>query len=116
MATSKIARLKLVTLLGIFLAASIVQAYFLCSDCSFLAYTRVAGFSLCVWLVLYSGNNLLTHRLSKVVPWLRYPVTRFFLGLTTTLVFTACSILVLMWIFSKFLGFDFRSQFQFTIL
>jgi len=91
----------------IFLAASIVQPYFMCPGCNtFARYSRVSFVTFVMWFVLWKGNDLLAHYISVKISWIKFPLKRLIVGIVSTIAFTILAVLLLMEFFK--LVFDFR--------
>jgi sensor histidine kinase YesM len=104
-------------ILVLFFGASIIQAYFMCARCdSFFSYSRVILFTFCMWVFLFQGNDRLTHFVSKRISWIEYPIKRFLVGLAATVGYTLIVVLLLIFIFQTFVGFNFGSSIRFTVI
>jgi hypothetical protein len=104
-------------ILALFLGASIIQSYFMCSRChSFGSYFRVISFTFFMWVFLWRGNNSLTHFVSARISWIEYPLKRFIVGLITTIAYTFAVTFTLIFIFQTFFGFNFGGSLRFTVI
>jgi sensor histidine kinase YesM len=67
-----------------------IMTYFSCSSCSqdLGKFLLTAFFSSVMWSIMWIGNSELTHYLSTKISWVDFPVRRFFVGITSTVVFT----------------------------
>jgi hypothetical protein len=107
---------KQIKLLAIFIIASVIQAFFICSRCNDLySYSRVIGLSFFMWVFLWQGNDRLTKYISSKISWIHQPVKRFFVGLITTVGYSLAAITFLVFVFKNYLGFNFGSSLEFTI-
>jgi hypothetical protein len=53
----------------------------------------IASFTSLIWVLLWKGNSWLTDYMSARIPWLKYPMWRFGLGVVSTLVYSYGAIL-----------------------
>jgi hypothetical protein len=70
---------------------------FSCSNCEFNSgiFWIITSFSSLVWVILWKGNDYIGQYISSKIPWLRYPVQRFFIGIVATIGFTLLAIYLL---------------------
>jgi hypothetical protein len=103
-------------ILAVFLGLSIVQTMFTCPRCnSVRSYVVVCAFTVLMWVFLWRGNSIITDYLSARIPWLHYPVKRFLLGLTTTVIYSLAAILLLMNLFQAVFNFNFGNSYLTTV-
>lgn len=101
--------------LMIFLLASALQTPFMCRGCSPLSSPKVYLFTFLLWVFLWQGNAVLTDFLSAKVSWISFPLRRFFLGLVTTVAYTLAAVVMLIYIFERFLGMNFGDSIRYTV-
>lgn len=100
-----------------FSLASLAQTYLMCPRCRDNpdAFVMLWAFTFCVWLVLWKGNQMLSHYLSHLISWIEFPTRRFVVGTIGAVGFTVVSVLVLIWIFEKGLNVDFGKGYIYTV-
>lgn len=104
------------TYAGFFILASIVQTYFTCSGCNtFQKYFFVTVFSFVIWVLLWRGNNALTHYVNSKISWFKFPVKRLIVGIISTIGYTLVAVTSIMLIFERFFNFGFGDSFLWTI-
>ncbi len=102
--------------IGFFVLASLIQTYFTCSRCNTLReYSLVAFLTFIIWLVLFRGNNFLTHYINSKISWFRFPVKRLVIGLITTIGYTVVAVIGIMFLFETIFDIAFGGSFQWTI-
>lgn len=99
------------------LVASIVQPYFMCPGCStsFARYSKVSFFTFMMWVVLWKGNDLLSHYISVRISWIKFPLRRLMVGIVSTIAFTILAALLLMESFEFVFDFYFGDGYTYTI-
>lgn len=100
-----------------FLLASLVQTYITCSRCrdNPEAYMLLSAYAFIMWVMLWKGNELLSHYLSHAISWIEFPTRRFVVGALGTIGYTVLSVVALMWIFEKGLNVNFGKGYTYTI-
>jgi sensor histidine kinase YesM len=102
--------------LFIFLGASVIQTYFTCPGCTtFSKYAQVSLFSFLIWFVLWKGNDLLAHYISKRISWIEFPLKRMLVGIVSTITFTILAVLLLIEFFKLVFELNFGSGYIYTI-
>jgi len=68
-----------------------------CSKCAFSSsiFWIITSFCSLVWVILWKGNDYVSHFISQKISWLHYPVKRFFIGLAATMGFSLFALYVL---------------------
>jgi LytS/YehU family sensor histidine kinase len=56
-------------------------------------------FNLALWTSLWTGNSLLSHYLSRKIPWIDYPVKRFLAGIVVNIGYTILAVILLISVF-----------------
>lgn len=108
--------IKEIQLIAFFAAASIGQTYFTCPSCNTVReYGQISFFSFIMWILLYKGNNYITHYLTGKISWFRFPVKRLIIGLISTIGYTLVAVIVAMIAFEKVFSFQFGKSFLWTI-
>jgi sensor histidine kinase YesM len=102
--------------LAFFLVASSMQVYFTCPRCNTVrTYTFVISFTFVMWVLLWKGNSYLTNYINTKISWLHFPVKRLIVGVLSTIVYTVLAMVIMMWIFENFLGFNFGSNYKMAL-
>jgi len=102
---------------SLFLLVAIVQPYFSCPGCTtFRNYVVVSFFTFWLWTFLWKGNNLVTHFVSKKIPWMKYPLKRLIFGLISTVAYTILIVIFLMEFFAWTFDFNFGKGYEMTIM
>jgi len=67
-----------------------------CSGCKFNGadFWGTTLLTSVIWILLWKGNSILANFISVKIPWIKYPVTRFFVGLFSTVAYTLLAISV----------------------
>lgn len=77
---------------GIFIAIAFVMTWtgLSCSSCAFNSPDFWLSVSLTsvIWFLLWKGNSWLADFLTDKISWVKYPITRFLVGLVATVVYT----------------------------
>jgi sensor histidine kinase YesM len=107
-----------IKMLVLFFGASIVQSLVMCGGrCNtFYSFSRVVAFTFFMWIFLWRGNSVITDVINTRLSWIEFPVKRFLVGLASTVLYTFVAIYSLVFVFRTFLGFNFGSSIQFTII
>jgi len=87
-------------LLLIFLLA-VITAYLMCLHCRWqweYVWPRVL-ITYGIWLIMWFGNQGVSHGLDQVVSWLKEPVKRFILGILGASVYSALAMVTIVWFF-----------------
>lgn len=101
---------------GFFMVASAIQTYFTCHRCNTVReYFLIYFFSFIMWVLLYRGNDFITHYLSSKVSWFKHPVKRLVIGLISTTGYTLAAAVGAMILFEKIFDFNFGKSFAWTI-
>lgn len=99
-----------------FMVASIIQTYFTCQRCNTVReYSFICFFTFVMWVLLYRGNNFITHYISSKVSWFKYPVKRLVIGLISTIGYTLAAAIGAMILFENIFDFNFGRSFLWTI-
>lgn len=100
----------------LFVVIALIQPYFSCPRCNTVPhYLLVSFFTFFMWLFLWKGNALLSHSLSKLIPWIQFPIRRLTVGIVTTIIYTAGAVIGLMLFFEYAFDFNFGKGFRWTI-
>lgn len=93
---------------------SSVTTYFTCQSChaDIVKYVWVTFFSSVLWFSLWIGNESLTVFISSKISWVAFPLKRFIIGVTSTVVFTVLMVLAIVMVWEKVLHFNFGSYFE----
>lgn len=96
--------------------ASIVQVYFTCRNCTtWQEYSLLASFTFILWVLLWRGNNILTHYVNNKISWFKFPIKRLVVGLITTIGYTLVAVIGAMMLFERIFDFNFGRSFVWTI-
>jgi len=100
-----------------FLLASGVQTYITCPVCrnNPQVYLLLWAFSFAVWVMLWKGNEMLAHYLSRKISWIEFPTRRSIVGTISAVAYTLISVIGLMWVFEKGFNVDFGRGYTYTI-
>jgi sensor histidine kinase YesM len=99
-----------------FVVASLVQPLFTCSSCITVEkYMLVAFLTLLMWVMLWMGNNMLTHYISTKISWIEFPIKRLVVGVVTTIGYTVLAIVGLLTFFERVFEFEFGESYQWTV-
>lgn len=108
--------IKELRLAVIFAVASTVQTYFTCPRCNTLReYSLISFFSFVMWVLLYRGNNYITHYVTSKISWFQFPVKRLIVGLISTIGYTLVAVIAALIAFEKIFDLSFGSSFMWTI-
>jgi hypothetical protein len=113
-ATRKIV-LKEVRDVFLFTMLGAAQAWLMCRRCTFSNFIPVWFFAVCVWVVLWKGNHVVTSFISKKISWIEFPVKRLWVGLMGTIIYTISAMIVLMAFFEFVLDYNFGRGYIYTI-
>src|SRR5688500_7697050 len=86
-----------------FVMVGLTQTFLMCMRCNREQFTRIFFFTFLMWVLLWKGNDMLSHFLSKKIPWIHYPARRFFAGMLVTIGYTVVVVLFLLKAFDYFL-------------
>jgi len=101
---------------GGFVLASVVQTYFTCRYCTtWQDYLLISLFTFIMWILLWRGNNILTHYINGKISWFKFPVKRLVVGLITTVGYTLTAVIGAMVFFEWVFDFNFGRSFVWTI-
>jgi sensor histidine kinase YesM len=107
-------RKELIYLLG-FTVAAVIQTYLTCTGCTTLrSYLVVTLFSFIIWLLLWRGNDLVTHYINEKISWFRFPVRRLIVGAIATISYTIAAVVAAMTVFERLFDITFGT-FAWTI-
>jgi len=99
-----------------FILAAATQTYLTCPECNTLRkYGLVSLFSFIIWVLLWRGNNSLTHYINRWIPWFKFPVKRLVVGSVLTIGYTIVAVVVSMLLFEWIFNFNFGAAFVWTI-
>ncbi len=102
--------------LFLFFLVSLFQAYLMCPRCSTpQSYVPVVFFTFLIWVLLWRGNAFLAGYLSKRIPWIHFPVKRFWVGMAVTIIYTVVAIISLIEFFQYFTEMTFGSGYYYTV-
>ncbi len=106
---SEYIKVALICLLG-----SSVTTYFTCQSChtNIERYVWVTFFSTLLWFSLWIGNESLTVFISSRISWVAFPLKRFIIGVTSTVVFTVLMVLAIVMVWEKVMHFNFGGYFE----
>lgn len=99
------------------LFASVVQTWFFCSSCRTAPYSyfMVSLFSFIQWIMLWGGNSLITKLIDSRISWIESPLTRFLVGIVTTVLYTSLVIAGAIRFFAVVLDFHFGGSILSTV-
>jgi len=101
---------------GSFIIASLIQTYFTCPGCNtWKEYFIVSFFTFVLWVLLWRGNNIVTHYVNSKISWFKFPVKRLVVGFISTIGYTLAAVVCTMTLFEKLFDFNFGSSFMWTI-
>jgi hypothetical protein len=85
-------------ILGIFMAWSGLG----CNNCSFNTphFWRMASLNALMWITLWKGNSYLADLISWKLPWIKFPVQRFVVGLIATIVYSLLAMYTIIALYS----------------
>jgi len=86
-----------------FLVISLLQTFLMCPQCNTIErFGPIFLLTFLMWIVLWKGNSVLSDLLSKRIPWIRQPLTRFLTGIVLTIGYTVLAVVTLIAIFEYF--------------
>lgn len=88
--------------------------YFTCQSCHSDAgkYLWVTFFSSVLWVSLWVGNELLTIFISSKISWVEFPLKRFIIGVTSTVLYTVSVVMIIVLVWERVMHFRFGSYFE----
>ena len=99
-----------------FALAAAIQTYLTCPECNTLRkFGLVALFSFMIWVLLWRGNNAVTHYVNKRISWFKFPLRRLVVGSICTIGYTIVAVVGAMLLFEWLFNFNFGSSFVWTI-
>lgn len=83
-----------------------IMTYFVCDSCSqsISWYVKVSVFTAAIWILMWLGNEYLSHFLNQKISWTKEPVKRFVFGIVAMLVYTIATISILVTAFENGFG------------
>jgi LytS/YehU family sensor histidine kinase len=100
----------------LFFLVSLVQSYLMCPGCiPDGTFWLIVLFTFVMWIVLWKGNAFLSELLSRMIPWIQFPVKRFVLGMVITISFTVLAVIILLALFEKGSGIVFGAAYRYTL-
>ncbi len=110
-------------LMALMVLAGFAMPTFVCNSClsSFALYTKVGLLNAVMWIALWMGNDKLGCWINTKISWIERPVTRFLVGMISTIVYTIGIIYLILlmfeWAFQlHLLGDKLTDTFQIAIV
>lgn len=72
----------------------------------------VTFFSSVLWILLWIGNESLTTYISCKISWVEFPLKRFIIGVTITVLYTVSVVMLIVLVWEKVMNFNFGSYFD----
>lgn len=95
-----------VKLIAVLTLGGIVMTYFVCNSCleSWKKYTLISLLVASMWIILWLGNEFISHVLDEKIPWTKKPITRLVMGAIAVIVYSVSATFVLVKLFE--IGFS----------
>ena len=101
---------------GFFIMVSLIQTYFACPGCNtWKEYSLISFFTFIIWVLLWRGNNIVTHYVDSKISWFKFPTKRLVVGIISTITYTLAIVMCTMILFEKMFDFSFGRSFVWTI-
>jgi len=113
----KISSTRYIQIVGFSIVGSLLMTYLSCHSCSqdLRKFSITAGITTLMWVVMWVGNENLTCIIDHEISWVKYPIRRLVVGVTSTVIFTVVVALLLAKGYEYALNLKFNTYSDFII-